>query len=152
MFEFVANIGNDLHPIINHFPIALLSLSFVLAFLARVKPDLGTTEWWTFAIGAIMTLPATITGLIDHFPYEETNLHEVVEVHQLISIVGTLIMLIAVGWRYVSRRRGLDIGNSQLYLLFAVVGIVWIFISGGTGGSLTYDYGINVRGVNPLLP
>ena len=63
-----------------------------------------------------------------------------------------MLLLIAVVWRYVSRRRGQDIGNTQLYLLFAVVGLVWIFIVGGTGGSLTYDYGVNVRGVNPLLP
>lgn len=151
MFEFVSNIGNDLHPIINHFPIGLLTVSFVLAFVARVKPELETVEWWTFAIGALMTLPATITGLAAHIPYEEMGI-ETIEIHQFLSMGGTLLMLIAVVWRYFSRRRERDIGKTQLYLLFAVVGVVWIFMAGGTGGSLTYDYGINVRGVNPLLP
>ena len=109
-------------------------------------------EWWSFVIGALATLPATITGLVAHFPYEETNLHEAIEVHQLPSMLGTLIILIILGWRYRSRRQGQDIGKGQWYLIFAVLGLVWIFIVGGTGGSLTYDYGVNVRGVNPLLP
>ena len=30
--------------------------------------------------------------------------------------------------------------------------MVWLFILGGTGGNLVYEYGINVRGVNALLP
>lgn len=152
MFDFVAHIGDDLHPIITHFPIALLIVSFVLAFVVRQKPEFDLMEWWTFAIGAFATLPATISGLVSHFPYEDTNLHEAIEVHQLPSMAGTLIILIILGLRYRSRRQGQDIGKAQWYLAFAVLGLIWVFIVGGTGGSLTYDYGINVRGVNPLLP
>jgi len=33
-----------------------------------------------------------------------------------------------------------------------VLGLLWIFIVGGTGGQLVYEYAVNVRGVNPLLP
>ena len=111
MFDFVANIGNDLHPIITHFPIALLIVSFVLVFVVRQKPEFKNMEWWSFVIGALATLPATITGLVAHFPYEETNLHEAIELHQLPSMAGTLIMLIILGWRYRSRRQGQDIGK-----------------------------------------
>ena len=32
------------------------------------------------------------------------------------------------------------------------VGLLWVVVLGGTGGPLTYEYGINVRGINPLLP
>lgn len=152
MFDFVANIGNDLHPIVTHFPIALLIVSFVLAFVIRQKPEFENMEWWSFAIGALMALPATITGVVAHFPYEETNLHEAIELHQLPSMAGTLIMLIVLALRYRSRRQGQDFGKAQWYLIFAVLGLFWVFIVGGTGGALTYDYGINVRGVNPLLP
>ena len=151
MFDFVANITSDLHPILNHFPIALLVLSFILAFPSQLFQRFEETEWWTFVIGALMTIPATITGLIDHFPYEETALHEVIEPHQLFGMAGTLVMVIMLILRIRSRRRGQDIGKARWYLLFALLGLAWITIVGGTGGSLTYDYGVNVRGINPLL-
>ncbi len=55
------------------------------------------------------------------------------------------------GWRWRSRRAGRDVGQSPLYLGVVAVGLVWLVVVGGTGGELTYEYGINVRGVNPLL-
>ena len=36
--------------------------------------------------------------------------------------------------------------------LVHAIGLALVVIVGGTGGQLTYEYGINVRGVNPLLP
>jgi uncharacterized membrane protein len=35
MFDFVATIPQDLHPILVHLPIGLLLVSFVLSFAAR---------------------------------------------------------------------------------------------------------------------
>jgi len=153
MFEFVTHIIDDLHPILTHFPIALLIISFVLVFVRPFSKRFVETEWWSFALGAFLALPATISGLVAHFPYEEIEAaHEAIEVHQLPSMIGTLVMLIMLIMRLRSRRRGHDIGHAKWYFAFAIVGLIWVFIVGGTGGALTYDYGIGVRGVNPLLP
>ena len=38
-----------------------------------------------------------------------------------------------------------------LYLGVVLIGMVGLVLSGMTGGDLVFDYGINVRGVNPLL-
>ena len=152
MFEFVGHILDDLHPICNHFPIALLSISFVLAAIKRKWQALAPTEWLLFAWGAVMTLPTAITGLISHEAYEELPIHSTIESHGLPANIGTLVMLAMVTWRWRSRRVDVanDVGNRNWYLAFALIGLLWIFYVGGTGGSLTYDYGINVRGVNPL--
>ena len=152
MFEFANHILDDLHPILNHFPIAFLVASFFLVFAKRRWTALAHTEWLLFAWGAMLTLPASITGLVAHEAYEETSVHGTIETHGLPANLGTVVMLVMVVWRWRSRRQGLenDVGERTWYPIFALVGLLWIFVVGGTGGSLTYDYGINVRGVNPL--
>lgn len=66
-------------------------------------------------------------------------------------MLGTLIMIIALAWRFRSRQKGQDIGQSVGYMIFITLGLFWLFVLGGTGGDLVYEYGIGVRGVNPLL-
>lgn len=150
MLDFVSHIFNDLHPILNHFPIAFLVTSFLLALVANRWPNVRQTEWLLFCWGAIMTLPTAITGLIAHEAYESSPVHATIEQHGLPANAGTLIMLGFAIWRYRSRQKDNDVGERSWYLLFAVIGLLWIIYVGGTGGSLTYDYGINVRGTTPL--
>ena len=73
-----------------------------------------------------------------------------IETHQNFGILGTLFVFVLVGIRYWTRRRNRDFGLRKFYLIPAAVGLIWIMLLGGTGGQLTYQYGINVRGVNPL--
>ena len=153
MFEFTTHLLDDLHPILNHFPIALLVISFALIFARRKWSSLTQVEWLLFAWGAIMTLPASISGLVAHEAYEHSDIHGTIESHGLSANIGTVVMLIMVVWRWRSRRVDVanDIANRSWYVAFAIIGLLWIIFVGGTGGSLTYDYGINVRGTNPLL-
>jgi len=76
----------------------------------------------------------------------------VIQPHEILGILGTLLTLALMLVRWRSRRRSNDIGTTTPYLTLAVVGLIWLFFLGGTGGNLVYEYGINVRGVNPLLP
>ncbi len=152
MFDFVGNILNDLHPIIVHFPIALLMVSFLLSIAARWKPAWHETSWMLLVIGGLATIPATITGLIAHAPYEETAVITVIETHQFLGIIGTLFTVGVLIWRFRTRLAGHDAGQTTAYLVVAVIGMAWLFVLGGTGGDLVYEYAINVRGVNPLLP
>ena len=71
--------------------------------------------------------------------------------HQNFGILGTLFVLILVEIRYWTRRRNSDIGLRKSYLIPAGAGLIWFMLLGGTGGQLTYKYGINVRGVNSLF-
>ena len=71
--------------------------------------------------------------------------------HQNFGILGTLFVFILVGIRYWNRRLNRDFGLRKSYLIPAAAGLIWTMLLGGTGGQLTYQYGINVRGVNPLF-
>ena len=145
----------DLHPILVHFPIALVTLGVITAWAARFVANwsnLKETSWFMIWVAAVMAVPTTVTGLIAHEPYEETALHSVIETHQLAAFAGTLALGIVALWRWRSRQNGNDVGSGWPYLLIitAIFGL-YAFI-GVTGGDLVYEYAINVNGVNPLLP
>lgn len=153
MFNFLQNIWLDLHPIIVHFAIGGLFISFALSLLARFRsnPTFNEASWILLVVGGLATLPSVITGLIAHSPYEETALVSAIEPHQFLGMLGTLAVLGLLVWRTLARRKGKDIGAHPLYLAIASLGLVWLVLLGGTGGNLVYELGINVRGINPLL-
>ena len=74
-----------------------------------------------------------------------------IETHQNFGILGTLFVFVLVGIRYWTRRRNRNFGLRKSYLVPAGAGLIWIILLGGTGGQLTYQYGINLRGINPLF-
>ena len=102
-------------------------------------------------VGTLGAVAATITGLVSHFPYEELEVHEVIEVHLLWSVAVTAVFVLLTIWRMISRLRGSDVGSSIPFAFLVVCGTGVLVMSGMTGGDLVFDYGINVRGVNPLL-
>jgi uncharacterized membrane protein len=136
-----------LHPAVVHFPIALLVVSVALDFAARRWPALRFSGWVLLALGALATIPATITGIIAHLPYEETEFLPLIERHQYTAFAATGLFLGLAAWRWRAIRRGDDIAGSALYSGLALVGLVLILATGLLGGGLVYDYGIGVRGV-----
>ena len=153
MEKLLADTIEDLHSIIVHFPIALLVLLTALTVYVVVRPTTGMlqTTWLLLVIGTIGAIAASVSGLISHFPYEETELHAVIETHQFWSFGVTGLFIAITVWRFVSRRRGKDSGASIPFLIVVGIGAGLLVMSGMTGGDLVFDYGINVRGVNPLL-
>ena len=153
MLELLADTLEDLHAITAHFPIALLVVSAGVSVAIRIKSSvhLQHTSWLLLWIGTLGAMIASVTGLISHFPYEETDLHGVIEVHQMWSFAVTAFFIALTSWRWISRRKGVDAGTTPLYLGVVLIGMVGLVLSGMTGGDLVFDYGINVRGVNPLL-
>ena len=153
MLQILADTIEDLHPITAHFPIALLVMSAGLSLVIRVKPtaNLQYTSWLLLWVGTLGAFVATITGIISHFPYEATALHEVIETHQMWSFAVTAFFIGMTIWRWRTRQRGADAETTLLYLILIVIGTLGVILSGMTGGDLVYDYGVNVRAVNPLL-
>lgn len=153
MFNFVSNIWLDLHPMVVHFALAGLLLSYGFTLLARFRSSvtLNETSWVLLVAGVAAAIPAVITGLVAHLPYEGTALAEAITSHQFLGISGTLVAIGLLVWRFLARRRGQDVGGHPAYLGLAALGLVWLVLLGGTGGNLVFELGVNVRGVNPLL-
>ncbi|QDV07818.1 hypothetical protein Poly30_33510 [Planctomycetes bacterium Poly30] len=151
MFDFVDHIWSDLHPILSHFPIALLFFGGALAVASRRWPDLTRFAVLVLVTGAVSTLPSVISGLVAHFPYEESSLHGAVEQHQLLAFGTTLLFLILGTWAWRTRHKPVPGVSTGPFLAVLAVGLILLTVVGGTGGELVYGHGIGVRGVNPLL-
>lgn len=153
MFDFVQNIWLDLHPMIVHFALAGLFLSFALTLWARIRPraSLNELSWILLVVGVAAAIPSTVTGLIAHLPYEESALAAAIEPHQFLGMIGTLVSTGVLIWRFTARRQGKDLDAHPAYLGLAVLGLAWLVVLGGTGGNLVFELGLNVRGVNPLI-
>ena len=150
MLQIFSDTIEDFHPITVHFPIALLVVSAGLSVVLRFKhiANLRETSWLLLWIGTLGALVASVTGVISHF--EATDLHDVIETHQMWSFAVTVFFIALTIWRWRSRARRTDVGESPLYLILILIGMIGLILSGMTGGDLVYDYGINVRGTNPL--
>ena len=151
--ELLSDTVQDLHPITVHFPIALLIMSAGLSIILYIKPNaaLQQATWVLLWVGTVSAVVSSIAGLISHVRYEETAVYGVIETHQNWSFGVTGLFIAVTIWRWLSRKRQADAGTKPLYLIVVLIGVAVLTISGLTGGDLVYDYGINVRGINPLL-
>jgi uncharacterized membrane protein len=151
LLEFTRHLIDDLHPIFSHFPIALLVFAAALSVVSRWNDGLRETTWILLLFGALSALASAATGILAHFAYEETPLAGTIEQHQNLGLATTALFVLLTIWRWLARRMGKDNGSSWSFLACLLAGLILMTLVGGTGGSLVYDYGVNVRGVNPLL-
>lgn len=152
MFRFFSTITSDLHPALVHFPIALLFLCLILTLMGRTKNKYQETTWILLLVGALSTIPTSIAGFISHFPYEEfADVSNQIGKHNLLGIVVTVLFNLILFWRWRSRQKGADIYTKALYVGALILGCLILFLLGGSGGSLVFEDGVNVRGINPLL-
>lgn len=137
------------HPLLVHFPIALLFVSWALDVAGRRWPSLRQSGGIVLLLGAIATIPTIITGLIAHFPYEEGRFAADVERHQWLAFGTTALFIALTAWRWWRWRSGDEIGSSGRYLALALLGLVLLTLTGANGGYLVYDLGVGVQGIAP---
>ncbi|MDR4949764.1 DUF2231 domain-containing protein [Neobacillus cucumis] len=141
--------GHPVHPVITHFPMALLPVS-LLGDLLRVWIE--ASFWWSFsfytlAIGLIMSIPAFITGMIDFMAIPQNGAAERVAMRHMTIMMTAIIMYTASffirfgveipsGWRLISS------------VSLSIVGLIFLLIGGWLGGQLVYRY---AAGSEPII-
>ena len=73
IMNMISTATNLLHPMMTHFPLALLSASFVLDIAAHWWPKLRTSGWVLLILGTIGAIFAVITGNVDGELYEDSS-------------------------------------------------------------------------------
>jgi uncharacterized membrane protein len=136
-----------LHPILSHFPIALLVVSVALDLAGRRFPSTRPNAWLLLVLGTLGAVAATGSGIVAHFPYEESAAHDAISTHQFQGIGTTILFIALTAWRWWSRRRGADAGASWAYTVFSVAGVALLTVTGMSGGELVYEWGVAVKGV-----
>ena len=87
----------DLHLLVIHFPIALLSIAVLFDFLFYFtkKEDLVGAAWWTMFFGVISCLVAVVTGFVSDSLYEHLfSTFPLWENHGMVQIVSFLLFIL----------------------------------------------------------
>lgn len=141
----------NVHPLLVHFPIALLIAALVLdlvALFAR-KDRLTVGTGAILVLAALGAAAALITGFlaeetVEAMPPDEAR-HETLEAHELAAIAVLVLTIALALWRVAARMEYPQGRLRWLYLALLAVACVLVSITGHLGGTLVYVHGVGVR-------
>jgi uncharacterized membrane protein len=139
--------GMQLHPVVDHFSVALLITAVLLDLIASLAP---TRLWLRYSAVTLMILGALaaggsfFTGGIEAdriwnalgAPAKEV-LKRHAELGEYLAIAFGVLAL----WRLMIETLGFMAGSRMIYLIVALVAVVVLGYSAHLGGVLVYDYG-----------
>jgi uncharacterized membrane protein len=134
-----------LHPALIHFPIALVSFSFVTDLLGRIfnRSTLRSAAAWTLLGALIGGAAAAASGYLDmtHDALGETARY--VDFHEDIGwiLVGAVVVLTLWRWLVYVRK---DRPPGMIYLIGALLVMGLTLFQGWYGGEMVYSQGAGV--------
>ena len=144
-FAAMANV----HPLLVHFPIALLTTFFLLDVFGSL---FGRDAWrqaasYLLYLGAIAALLTVMAGLqaAATVPHDEV-VHQIMERHEAFGFSIASIAVFLSLWRLMSREfpRG---GGNFLFLILAALLNLLIVLGADLGGLMVYKHGVAVAAV-----
>ncbi len=136
---------HPIHPMLVHFPIGLLLLSFLidLASLAFPSvPNLVRDSFYAMLLGLIMALVAAVPGLVDYTDIRSDHPGKpTATAHMILNFMVVVVYGINLGVRSSSL---LDPRISMGPLILSLIGVGLLSASGYLGGRLVYNQGIAV--------
>jgi uncharacterized membrane protein len=134
------------HPLIVHFPIALLMASVFFDVVAywRKREVFEKVAKWNLAVGVLLGIAAVISGLlaaesVPQFPV----IHEAVERHEALAFVTLGVFAILFLWRFLRNGNFFERWR-PFYLALAIIGIFILGAAAYYGGELVYKFGVGM--------
>jgi uncharacterized membrane protein len=138
------------HPIVVHFPLALVVTATLLLLGSRLlRPEryaatLATVGTWNLCLGAGAALLAIATGLaaVLHLNVDAAA-HQAISLHLRWGIFTTLALVLVSVWRGAgSAQEGRP---SWLFLAVLLAATAALIVTGYRGGQNVYRYGVGVQ-------
>lgn len=132
------------HPLVVHFPIALLvtAVGLELAALALKRPPLHRVALWNLALGTLGAGLAVLSGLrAARVAKHSFEIWQVLELHKRLGIVTLILGLTAVSWRLAKRDR-LTNRARTLTMLVMLLMLATLVYGAHLGGRLVYEFGV----------
>jgi uncharacterized membrane protein len=145
---------HPIHPMLVHFPIALLSAAVFFDLLGGTwRPEeCRIASLYTLVLGFAGAAVSVVSGAMAEDAAEHSGVPEsVLELHEGLGFATFWIFLGLLGWRFVTgigfvrERRAVSVG-------LGIVGVVVLLVASYYGGSLVYDYGAGVAGYPVKAP
>jgi len=134
----------SVHPLVVHFPIALLLTAVLLDVLALglKRPGLHAAALWNLWLGTIGAGVAVLTGRWAAEIAKHTfEIHQVMELHERLGIATLILGGLVVAWRLWKRDRlGRRARIATVGLMFAIAGTLGY--GAHLGGRLVYEFGV----------
>jgi len=135
---------SHLHPMIVHFPIALITIGFladVLSMFFREEKCLSKTGLYLMVIGALAAVTAWSTGQLFTNEPSQGAIVEIFEKHETGALITMIIMLIGAAFRIWLVKNKKEESNLKwvsfgLYL----IGFCAVTFTGFMGGTMVYNY------------
>lgn len=139
--------NHPLHPMLVHFPIALLFASVFFDFLAMMtkRETFRQTGFWLLIFGWLGGLAATLAGFWSEEGVEKMGVPEAaIERHEFFAIATLAVFaaLMLIRWW---RRARPSFNKNIVYAAVALVGLALLSTTGFFGGDLVYRYGAGVQ-------
>ncbi len=139
--------SHPIHPLIVHFPIALLftSVFFDLLGIITEKKNFRQTAFWLLILGLIGGIVAAIFGAWSEEAVEVAGVPELaVDRHETFAVVTLIVFGILLIFRWWIRNRW-SVRDRVIYLCVAMLGLLLLSTTGFYGGELVYRYGAGVK-------
>lgn len=153
MIEIIPN----WHPIFVHFTVALLSISVLLFWLARLFPDkpysaeLLMVAHWNLLLGSALTVVTVAAGFIAFNTVQHDDPSHLVMLEHRNLALGTLLLFAAlVIWRLRAGTR--QQSPSWGFLMAALVAFALLTSTAWHGAELVYQHGLGVRSLPDIVP
>ena len=135
-----------LHPLVVHFPIALLLVATVIEIVNLVlkKDDLSKTGTVLFVLGVISGLVTLVTGDgAEEFAFDNwgKGIFDTVELHSLLAGISVILFAIVAVVKLFGKRFKLNKNLiTALVIVFSIAGSTTLAITGHLGGKIVYQH------------
>lgn len=140
---------DNIHPLLVHLPIALLSTFFALDLVGTLakNPDSRRVATWMLYLGTVAALFTAVTGYIAaETVVHGQNVHDIMERHEQIGISVFFTALLLSVWRIKGGVLPWG-GANNFFLLLAGLLCLLMMLGADLGGLMVYKYGVAVEAV-----
>jgi uncharacterized membrane protein len=144
-----------IHPMIVHFPIALLLTATLISVLAIIfknkREELKIVLYWILILGAVSVLAALFSGLYeDERVIHDEVIHKIMEVHKRLGFVIASAFVLITLW-FIIRKRKIQFRELLIITLLLIGTSSVLVYSAYLGGKMVYEEGAGVKPMEKLI-
>ena len=137
----------NLHPMVVHFPIALLTSFLIFEILSLIlkSESLRTGATWMLYAGTLGAIVTVIAGFkaASAVGHDEV-VHAIMETHEHLGLVVLLLAITLSLWRIVLKKK--LVGRWWLaYLALSIIMVAVLSFGSDYGGLMVYTHGVGVK-------
>ena len=141
------------HPLLVHFPIALLPIFFLLDFVGAIRgnKELRQVANYFLYLGTLSAVIAIFAGFsAAENVIHGSSVHAVMEIHELYGLIVTALALVLALWRFNNQYPQRLMAN-VLHQILSVLLCVFLSLGADLGGLMVYKYGVGVESSKPAV-